>query len=280
MKVSRDEAARMGREAVDIMVAGGYDSPRGRRIHIMDLLKRANLGTVSYPPETPCPLPEPQDRTTPIDVLNATTLVAAREVFKQGGRPAALNFASATHPGGGFLDGARAQEESLCWSSGLYACLLGNAMYEFHQKRDDTLYTDYVLYSPDVPVFRGEDGALLERPWPCSFLTAAAPFTKLFLLEHPDRESEIPGVFRSRIAKVLAVAARHGHEDLVLGAWGCGAFGNDPTVVAPLFREALEGPFRGVFASVVFAVRDSSPDRYVLEAFASEFSATGDGHGA
>ena len=86
------------------------------------------------------------------------------QLAARGLRPVALNFANATNPGGGFLGGATAQEESLCWATGLYACLLGNPMYAFHQEHDDGLYTDYVIYSPDVPVFRSDVGALLAAP--------------------------------------------------------------------------------------------------------------------
>lgn len=79
------------------------------------------------------------------------------------GAVAALNFASATHPGGGFLSGARAQEESIARSSGLFACLEGREMYSWHRSRLDAMYSDWIIYSPDVPVFRTDDGELLEE---------------------------------------------------------------------------------------------------------------------
>lgn len=78
--------------------------------------------------------------------------------------------------------------------------------------------------------------------------------------------------FESRIAKVLRVAAFHGHEALVLGAWGCGAFGNDPALVAHRFREALTGPFAGVFSDVVFAITDAKRDRHCLGPFEAAFA--------
>ena len=147
-------------------------------------------------------------------------------------------------------------------------------MYAFHQNRDDWLYTDYVIYTPDVPVFRGDDGALLEQPWPCSFLTSPAPFAMHYLGDHPDGMPSLEAAFRTRIAKVLSVAAFYGHEELVLGAWGCGAFGGDAEMVAPLFREALEGQFLGVFSKVVFAILDSEPLQLTMKAFAAEFGAS------
>lgn len=274
MTFSREAAASMGAEAVDIIEAGRYVSPSGRLVRIGTEIERSKSGTVSYPPDRDCPRPASGVRSTHVRVLRATTLDAAVGLDRQGLRPAALNFASALTPGGGFLVGARAQEESLCWSSALYACLADNEMYAYHLQRDDPIYSDYVLYSPDVPVFRGSDGALLEEPWACSFLTSPAPIATLDLTQRSDGAARLEQAFASRIAKVLAVAARHGHETLVLGAWGCGAFGNDPVMVARRFREALRGPFAGVFSEVVFAIHDASGSRARLAPFEDAFGAS------
>src|SRR5262249_43635470 len=195
----------------------------------------------------------------------------ARRLVEEGRNVVALNFASATHPGGGFLTGSRAQEESLARSSGLYACLAGQPMYAFHQGRRDPLYTSYALYSPDVPVFRTDDGTLLEEPWRCSFITAAAVNAKAVLQRYPSRRPEIRQAMHERVHKVLAIAAVHGHDTLVLGAWGCGAFGNDAEEVAELFREALAERFLGVFATVVFAVTDWSRERHFIGPFVRAF---------
>jgi len=180
----------------------------------------------------------------------------------------ALNFASATHPGGGFLAGARAQEESLCWSSGLYACLSDHPVYAFHQAQGDPLHTDYVIYSPAVPVFRSDEGALLPEPWPLAFITSAAPLATAL---PAGRNSEIEPAMLGRIAKVLAVGLAHGHESIVLGARGCGAFGNDGDVVARLFHEALDGPFRGCYRKVEFAILDWSEEGRFIGPFQRAF---------
>jgi len=78
-------------------------------------------------------------------------------------------------------------------------------------------------------------------------------------------------MYRSIVDRVLAIAAIHGHEALVLGAWGCGVFGNDGREIAELFRAALDGPFAAMFSEVVFAVTDWSPQRRFIGPFEEVF---------
>jgi uncharacterized protein (TIGR02452 family) len=132
-------------------------------------------------------------------------------------------------------------------------------------------YSDYVLYSPDVPVFRTGDGTLLEEPWPCAVLTSPAVFADAVRRYAPVQLPEIPDAMFGRIRKVLAVAERHGHDTLVLGAWGCGAFGNDVNAIAPLFRRALEEHFAGAFQLVVFAITHWSGESRNIAAFREAF---------
>ena len=271
MLIDRRQAAELGRETVSILEAGRYTTADGAVVEIRDLLSRAVAGTLSYPPDCDVPPPRAGEHATSITVSNETTLEAARQFIESGHRPAVLNFASATHPGGGFRSGARAQEESLARSSGLFACLNGNEMYELHRARQDALYTDYVIYSPNVPVIRTDAGALIREPCLCCFITSPAVNANAVRKYQPDRSNEIQEAMRTRIAKVLRVAADHGHEMLVLGAWGCGAFGNDTRTIAELFHSALFGEFRGVFARVVFAITDWSTERRFIGPFRQLF---------
>ena len=134
----------------------------------------------------------------------------------------------------------------------------------------DPMYTTWVIYSPDVPVFRLDEGRLLDEPYLCSFLTS--PAVNVGALRQRDRRGdEIRRVMQERVERVLGVAALHGHEELVLGAWGCGVFRNDPEQIAELFQIALAGRFRGAFARVVFAVLDSSGEGHTLGAFEQVF---------
>lgn len=132
--------------------------------------------------------------------------------------------------------------------------------YEVHRAGKSTFYTDRVIHSPAVPVFRDDRGRLLETPFPVAFLTSPAPNAGTIRRQEPERAHEIPGALARRAELVLEVAALHGHRRLVLGAWGCGVFRNEPAAVAEAFRELLTGRFDGVFERVVFGVLDRAPE--------------------
>jgi uncharacterized protein (TIGR02452 family) len=139
-------------------------------------------------------------------------------------------------------------------------------MYAYHRKRPRPDSSDWVILSPDVPVFRSDDGSALAKPWLLSILTAAAPYAPSI------GQPESGDLLQKRIHRVLAVASAYGYETLVLGAWGCGAFGNDPCRTARDFRRALEIEFRGRFSDVVFAIADWSDERAYLGPFRDVFA--------
>lgn len=264
--VNRDVAARLGAEAVSILRAGGYTAPSGRHVSVRIPLDACKVSTAEYPPSRSVPLPPAGTANTRISVENDTVLAVGRRMARSG-PVAALNFAAAGSPGGGFLSGARAQEESLARSSGLFHALEGREMYAYHRAKQDPMYSDWVIYSPDVPVFRTDEGELLEEPWAVSVVTCPAVNGAALARYAPDRETEIPSVMTARTAKVLSVAAQQGVRRFILGAWGCGAFGLDREMMAGIFRDALSGPFRGVFDEVVFAITDWSDERRFIGPF-------------
>jgi uncharacterized protein (TIGR02452 family) len=274
IEMKSSHLASVAEETLAILRAGQYTNPSGRVVSLVKPLRQARAGTRTYAPDAPVPVPAFPSRPTRVEVVNASTLDAARALAERGNRVAALNFASAKNPGGGFLTGARAQEESLARASGLYALLLGNPMYDYHRSHPDPMYTTWVVYCPDVPVFRLDSGRLLDAPYSCSFLTS--PAVNVGALRHRERRGEeVRRMMQERVERVLGVAALHGHEALVLGAWGCGVFRNDPGQVAELFRLALAGRFRGAFTRVVFAVLDSSAERRYVGPFEQVFGAAG-----
>jgi uncharacterized protein (TIGR02452 family) len=264
--IDRRKAAGIARDTVRALEAGRYTNPSGQVIDFAADLRAAVEGTVSYPPDASLPRFVPGAAATTFEVRNESALDAA-ERLAVAHRPTVLNFASAKNPGGGFLNGARAQEESLCRSSGLSFCIRGNPMYDHHRALGGSFYTNYALYSPDVPVLRTEEGDWLDRPYLCSFVTAPA-----VNVGRSMQAGAVRTEMARRVEKVLAIMAGHGHDAIVLGAWGCGVFGNDPEMIAGLFREALFGRFHGAFARVAFAVLDRSADGHFIGPFEERFA--------
>lgn len=271
MQISRERAAQLGEETRRILAARRYTNRAGAVVELGTLLDQAIAGTRFYPAEHVLPAEHLAPHQTAIAVRNESTLAAARRLVDEGKAPAVLSFASAKHPGGGWLSGARAQEETLARVSGLVACIEGSPMYARNAMLGDALYLDDAIYSPAVPVFRDDEGALLAEPYRCAFITAPAVNAGVVLERDRSRRAEVRATMARRVGRVLAIAALHGHDTLVLGAWGCGVFRNDPTEVAGLFVAALASPFRGAFAEVVFAVLDSSPERRFIGPFERAF---------
>lgn len=267
LDITRERAADLGRSALDAIERGCYLTTAGAKVVWSSEIQAACNAKVSHPPDERLPTPvKVMAAETRVQVSNETTLGAARRLVDAGMRPVALNFANGIQPGGGFLHGSRAQEEVLCRSSALYVTLVGDPMYTAHRGRPRPDSTDWAIYSPDVPVFRSDDGTALERPWSLSFITCAAPYAPRI------SQPESGDLLAQRMVRVLEIAQAHGHTALVLGAWGCGAFGNDVHRTAADFRAALEGRCDGIFSDVVFAVTDWSTDRRYLGPFQDVFS--------
>lgn len=124
-----------------------------------------------------------------------------------------------------------------------------------------------------MPVFRDDRGRLLEAPYEAGFLTAAAPNAGVALRRAPERAGDLPRALATRAERVLETAAACGYRRLVLGAWGCGVFRNDPAQVAGAFHGLLvEGRFAGHFEEVVFAVLDRTPGTTTRAAFERAFA--------
>jgi uncharacterized protein (TIGR02452 family) len=265
---SRDERAAIARETLQILSSGVYTGPSGTPVEIDPDLQHSVNETRLFRPGQLAKLATvaPTWRSRPrISVINGTTLSAARRLHESHGaeRVALLNFASARNPGGGFLLGSQAQEESLARASGLYASISRmTEYYEANRSHRSALYTDHMIYSPRVPVFRDDGDRLIDRPWCVSMITAPAANAGAVRSNEPENRSGITEVMSRRIPYVLALAAHHGHDRLVLGAWGCGAFANEPHAVARLFAHELldDGRYAEAFSEIIFAVFDRRGD--------------------
>jgi uncharacterized protein (TIGR02452 family) len=140
-------------------------------------------------------------------------------------------------------------------SSRVETWYLANIDY-YHANRADrsVLYTDHAIWSPRVPVFRDDKGSFLPKPVLSNFITIPAPNTGEYLSRHgaPGRSAaKIDAVVHRRMDIIFGLARKHNVKTIILGAWGCGVFGNDPEIMAWAFRSALQ---RWPMERAVFAV--------------------------
>lgn len=147
---------------------------------------------------------------------------------------ALLNFASYRHAGGGFITGAWAQEEAICHDSTLYnvLCQFEDFYAENERTLNRSLYTDRAIFSPGIIFSRGGKKA------ECAVITCAAPNFSA-ARERGVSEKENETALKQRVDFVISIAEEQGCETVILGAWGCGVFGQDPAAVARLFGERL-----------------------------------------
>lgn len=267
------------KETLDLLESGEFTSPTGETFTFRKEQKKAEQETKLYRPEEGLALlhaETPQSTGKPkIEVTDETTQKAAYRLAVTEGLDDVLllNFASARNPGGGFLNGAKAQEEDLTRCSGLYPTLLTQMeYYEYNRNRDTMLYSDHMIYSPNVPWFRSRSRDLPNTLFYASVITAPAPNAGQHIRKMPDQRDLIEPVLRQRAEIIVAVARENGHRNIILGAWGCGVFMNDPAMVADAFGTVLEKPdYSGAFDRVVFAIYGGKRNQ-TLEAFQERFA--------
>lgn len=262
--------AGVAKETVEIVERGTYTCPSGQLVSIRASVDAALAGTALYRPDDLAGLARPPGggAAPRIEVWADSTAGAARRLAGDG-PVAALNFASAKNPGGGFLGGAKAQEEDLARCSALYHCVRTQRdYYEVNRREPSMLYTDHIIYAPAVPFFRDERLELLPAPFLVAIVTAPAPNAGEHLRREPGGRADISAALDRRAELVLRVLAHQQQRTLVLGAWGCGVFRNDPAEVATVFSRWLHAPaYLGAFDRVVFAIRDRSREQATLRAF-------------
>jgi uncharacterized protein (TIGR02452 family) len=267
----------LAQETLQIIETGVYRNNMGETVSIQNETVLAVKNTILYRTED---FPDNFDLKKiegemRIEVTDETTLEAAKRICKEdeNADPFVLNFASAKNPGGGFLGGAQAQEESLARSSSLYACLMANfEMYQHNRKGDSCLYSDWMIYSPRVPVFRNDDGSLVQKPYLVSFLTSPAVNAGVIKQREASKVHLIEPVNKERARKFLWIANQNNHRTLILGAWGCGVFQNDPQMIARIFNELLKGEFANCFERAIMAIYDKTPTRKVYNSFVEVFA--------
>lgn len=189
-----------------------------------------------------------------------------------------LNFANPINPGGGVRIGAKAQEEDLCRRSTLLYALESKAAskyYNYNKSRRNLNKSNTIMLHPNVEVFKNEAGILLEKPEQIAVVTCAAPIATSF--KDLESKKQYEKIFYLRILSLLICAAFYEYDYLILGAWGCGAFCNDPKTVAELFRKAIyDESINGFkicknFKRIDFAVLSTHKNNYNFDTFDTTF---------
>ena len=272
-------ARAVAASTMEIAKTGSYELA-GKRIEIaaavQECLEKTRV-VLDAAPLVKLARATPIKHQTRIEVTAEKTADCVRRLLNEGSkRVALLNFANGTHVGGGFMTGARAQEEDLCRCSALFDCLTSKKAEKFYTENEaagTALVSDAMIVSPAVPFFRAENWELLEQPFQATVITAAAP-DQFWLaarvedgLEKPVEEETLEQVFADRARAIIAAAYDDGAYALVLGAWGCGAFGNDPEMVAAGFQEAIAdlGACLPRISFAVWSAHEPSINRFVFE---------------
>lgn len=277
MKTGREELIEMLNETLQILDDGQYTAPSGKTVHLK-LWKEEMQSAHPILPEEVKEIGTRDDfEGTPGGNCNVTcicgdTLDCTRYLDRQlphnyGDRPVLfLNMANAVYAGGGVRSGSWAQEESLCRKSSLLVSLESvgaDPYYDYNLQLHGHLGSDGLIFTPRVEIIRDGQNNLLEETVIAAGLTCAAPK----LTENRDglTEEEYWNMFCNRIVSMLRCCAYYQYKNLVLGAWGCGAFHNDPKDVVRMFQIALyDARFHGArlvdwFDQICFAVLVNHP---------------------
>lgn len=257
------------------IITGGYSHVDG---FVPFLGDRDTLELIEYFPADEVhelEVPAEGDGKCAICVVERDTFETALERAAQlgeGAKPVlVLNFAAAYSAGGGAVISPHCQEGELCRRSTLFASLTdveARPFYDDNEEIGGSLYTDGVLLSPHVEVFRQVNNNTLAAPVLVAAISTPAPFAPGV---KDLSEAELEQALVTRLGGMMKVAISNGYRDLVLGAWGCGTNQNDPALVARAFRTALD-EFGGHFDTVAFAITDNRPGQPNLTAFRTQFA--------
>jgi len=269
MKMNKNQLRSIAESTVLISDTGLYrTSEGGPEVDIRILIEDCVAGTRIVSAEGLAGIPTPNSAGGPapeISVADATTLDAAEALLHETGRPPCiLVFASAKHPGGGFLNGMMAQEEDIAYRTTLYKALGSVPGYykESVANLNNSLYFNKAVYTEGLVVMRDSEYELT-APWVCNAITAPAPNRGAALAKNIP-ESAIEQAMEERIDLVLRAMISAGEKNIVLGAFGCGVFRNNAGRVAEIFHEALFAHGLGMhFAKIVFAIPGEAGENHM-----------------
>mmetsp|Transcript_5187 Transcript_5187/g.7609 ORF Transcript_5187/g.7609 Transcript_5187/m.7609 type:complete len:330 (+) Transcript_5187:23-1012(+) len=301
---SRNWLLHVAEETVSIANTGKYVNQRGEDVHVGDALqysiqhsKHYHFSHVFRPPDQQHP-----QKTTKYYIMYGSSIEAAAKMKSQFDHIGILNSASSRNPGGKFSRGTVSQEDCICRVSLLYACLVQYKDKPNHYYQINNTFTERgsssscAIFSPRVPVIREDSvqAPLLDTYQECSFVTI--PATNAFVVGKQEDKNSVPTTasvdtavastttigpvkeqclitlrqaMRDRLYRALCIFAENQCTDLILCAFGCGVHGNNPTMVAEIFKDILNNELQGCFNNVVFAIQPSRHHNY--KAFTSVF---------
>lgn len=271
--MNREERKKIAEQTLDCLQQGHY-LVNGSRIDIAQQHRASAEASSLITPAQSDELVKQMDNTrrdtqAKVTLVSAPTLQVIIELNSHYDRQiGVLNFASAKNPGGGFLNGALAQEESLAIAGGLYDTQLRNERYYQANRACGTMmYTDHMIYSPQVVFIRDTSMNLLARPVNASVITAPAVNYGQVIAKR-ENQAQALQVMKNRMRKVLALFAAKGDRHIILGAYGCGVFRNDPDTIARYWYELFyDENYVSLFDHVVFAILDHSRSQDTFKAF-------------
>jgi len=300
----RRQLADVFQQTIDIVQEGRYTSKNGEEVELLDnepMLKGSRFYTKPLDASKVPTLSEKafserdekenkenleggkaEECKTKIIVRNDDSIHCGHALQQEGYKPVVLNLASRRNPGGGVKNGSRAQEESLFRSTNLFLSMYRYAEYaeDYGLEKSRFQYPMPVrfggIYVPKATVFRAgakDDFALLDTPYYMSFVAVAA-------INHPELDAdgnicqEDANLTKNKMRTMLRIGLLNGHDSIVLGAFGCGAFHNPPKHIARLFHEVIdEKEFKDKYKLIAFAILEdhNSPRGGNLQPFVEEF---------
>lgn len=258
--LNKKELSELAKENLAIFAEGSYLA-RGERIDIHKPIEQAKRNAYFVSAKEQLPLTSLPIRKGEIEVVAEMTTTAMLNSSNRIGS-LALNFASAKTPGGGWENGSLAQEESIAYRTAMVPVLqeFQHQYYDYNRAHlNSGLYNSNMIVSPGVPMFRGDSYELIPIK-ECDILTCAAVNCRVAQRQGISSE-RIETEMKKRVARIIAVAVSAQFPELILGAFGCGVFGNDPEYVASLFKTILvDKEFAKKFDHITFAIKGNPKD--------------------
>lgn len=267
---NRKERIKVAEDTLKILETGKYTFS-GQEINLFEQLKNSLNNTIVYSESEiesfkGAKITDSKNETTVVVTKNSVVTDAIIEAGENE-VVTVLNFASARNAGGGFLNGSMAQEEAICYASGLYKTLQNqNKFYKNPKHFANGLYSHSMIYSPAVPIFKDSKGELISEPKFVNFITSPAVNVKdLKAKGNKELLKLVDRTMLDRIEGVIALAKEKGTETLILGAFGCGVFENNPYKVKDAFVTVLnKEEYKNVFKKVVFSIYEPPKDNNKL----------------